>query len=142
MDSDAAKTFQTCFTVRTCELDGFRHVNNAVFVQYLEAARGDFVRTVGLAYANFHEWEAYPVVVRVEVDYLASAVADEEIAIELRLTEWRRAGFTIHYEVRRSDGGCIARAMTRHAFVNGAGTSVRVPQAFRTAVDDWTTRQR
>ena len=38
--------FVTRFTVRTYEVDGFLHVNNAVYAQYLEAARGDFIRAI------------------------------------------------------------------------------------------------
>lgn len=129
----------TSFIVRTYELDGFRHVNNAVFVQYLEAARGDFVRAVGLQYAKFHEWAAWPVVVRVEVDYMASATADDVLTIELRLTEWRRTQFTIEYDVRGGAGVSVARAITRHAFVDPGGAPVRVPTEFRAAVVAWAT---
>jgi acyl-CoA thioester hydrolase len=127
----------TSFVVRTYELDGFRHVNNAVFVQYLEAARGDFVRAVGLGYAKFHEWAACPVVVRVEVDYATPAAADELLTIELRISAWRRTQVEFAYEVRRADGATVARAMTRHAFVNPDGAPVRVPDEFRRAVEAW-----
>ena len=136
---ESVRPFVTSFVVRTYELDGFRHVNNAVFVQYLEAARGDFVRAVGLGYAQFHEWAACPVVVRVEVDYLAPAAADEELTVELRIPSWRRTQVEFVYEVRRADGATIARAMTRHAFVDPHGTPVRVPDPLRRAVETWAT---
>ena len=68
--------FVTRLRARTYELDGFRHVNNAVFVQYLEAARGDCVRSVGLEYADFHRWQAFPIVRRVEVRFHRPIQAD------------------------------------------------------------------
>ncbi len=139
MDIQPRKRLATSFTVRSYELDGFRHVNNAVFVQYLEAARGDFVRAVGLGYARFHAWAAYPVVVRVEVDYLAPVAADETLTVELHMREWRRTQFAIEYEVQRSDGEGVARAMTRHPFVDPEGSPIRVPTEFRSAVDAWAT---
>ena len=135
------RPFLTSLVVRTYELDGFRHVNNAVFVQYLEAARGDFVRAIGMTYAKFPEWGACPVVVHLDLDYGAPAVADEELTIELRVTVWRRTQFEIEYEVCRTDGTTVARARTRHAFVNPEGTPVRVPAEFRAAAEAWATSQ-
>ncbi len=135
------RPFLTSLVVRTYELDGFRHVNNAVFLQYLEAARGDFVRAIGMSYAKFHEWEACPVVVRLEVDYGAPAVADEELAIELTVISWRRTQFEIRYHFRRADGATVADALTRHAFVSPAGAPVRIPAEFQAAAEAWSSSQ-
>ncbi len=135
------RPFLTSLVVRTYELDGFRHVNNAVFVQYLEAARGDFVRAIGMSYAKFHEWGACPVVVHLELDYDSPATADEELTIELRVVDWRRTRFVIEYRARRADGTSVARALTRHAFVSPEGAPVRVPDEFRAAAEAWSMSQ-
>ncbi len=126
--------FRSQFIVRTYEVDGFLHVNNAVYAQYLEAARGDFIRAIGLGYAKFHEWGAWPVLKRLTIDYAASAQADDELSIELDIAEWRRTQFTITYDVRRvADGALIARAETRLAFTDPDGQVLRVPTQFREA---------
>lgn len=126
--------FRTRIRARSYELDGFRHVNNAVFVQYLEAARGDCVRSVGLGYADFHRWGVQPVVRRVEVRYLKPVAADEEIEIALRFVAWRRTGFSLEYTlIRLEDGVKVAEAMTEHAFIDWEGRPVRVPTEFAAA---------
>ena len=126
--------FTTRFTVRTYEVDGFLHVNNAVFVQYLEAVRGEFIRALGLGYAKFHEWRAWPVVRRLTITYESPARADDELVVDLVLSELRRAQFTVQYDLRRaSDGNRVARAETQHAFTDPSGRIIRVPDAFREA---------
>ena len=124
----------TRLVVRSHEVDGFRHVNNAVFVQYLEAARGDHILAVGLEYADFHRWQAYPVVARLEAEYAAAALADDILEIETNVKEIKRTRFAVRYEIRRpKDNALILRAKTIHAFVNPDGKPVRTPQEFRNA---------
>ncbi len=126
--------FVCSLTVRTYELDGFRHVNNAVFVQYLEAARGEMILSAGLEYADFHRWEAYPVVARLEAEYFRPAHADDDLEIECSVVETKRTRFTVQYRIRRiKDDALILRASTVHAFVRPDGKPVRVPAPFRAA---------
>ena len=120
--------------VRTYEMDGFRHVNNAVFAQYMEAARGAHVLAVGLEYADFHRLRAYPVVARLEAEYLAPAAADETLEIETRAVEMKRSRFVFEYEIRRADGGeLVFRGRTVHAFVTPEGKITRAPEEIRAA---------
>lgn len=127
-------TFTTRLTVRSYEVDGFRHVNNATMVHYLEAARGEMLRALGLRYKCFHRWGAYPVVVRLEMTYCAPAYADDLLEIEVTLREWKRTQFVTSYRVRRVENGeVLARAETHHAFVNAEGKPIRIPEPFRDA---------
>ena len=130
------RTFTTEITARSYELDGFRHVNNAVFAQYLEAARGDWFRAMGIGYAKFHEWAAYPVVTRLTVEYRTPARADDELEIDLRLASMRRTQFLVRYEIRHGHRvTVVVRAETRHAFVAPSGNPVGVPEEFREAFE-------
>jgi len=129
-------TFTSRLVVRSYEVDGFRHVNNANIVHYLEAARGEVLRAVGLGYAQFHIWGAYPVVIHLVVDYLAPAFADDPLEIEVTLEEWKRTQFVMSYRIRHAETQVlIARAETHHAFVNPAGKPIRVPEPFRAAFE-------
>ena len=40
----------TYVEVRTYELDSYNHVNNAVYLNYLEHARMDFLKAIGFDY--------------------------------------------------------------------------------------------
>jgi YbgC/YbaW family acyl-CoA thioester hydrolase len=134
--SEDRRTFRTTLVVRSYEVDGFLHVNNAVFLHYLEAARGGYLRALGLGYAKFHEWGAFPVVQHATLDYHSSARADDMLVVEVMLTEWRRTQFVMRYVVSEAaTGRRILSAETRHAFVGPDGDVVRVPADFRRAFE-------
>jgi acyl-CoA thioester hydrolase len=79
-------------------MDAYGHVNNAVFLSYLEEARIDFLTRPD------KEFKQGSVVARHEIDYKRQLVnRPEPVAIELWVTEIRAASFTITYEVKDVD---------------------------------------
>jgi acyl-CoA thioester hydrolase len=97
-------------------MDAFGHVNNVVFLRYLEEARVDF--TFGRA-AEIGEPEMArgSVVARHEIDYLRPLVhRHEPVTVELWVTRLGHASFTVAYEVKdvHPDGASTlyARAST------------------------------
>ncbi|MDA1191596.1 MAG: thioesterase family protein [Candidatus Poribacteria bacterium] len=130
------RTYTARITVRSYEVDGFEHVNNAIFVNYLEGARGQFLLDIGLGYAQFRKWNAFPVVTKVSLEYLASARVDEELLFIMRYSPIKRTQFRMEYTVRNAaSGAVIAVGETHHAFVDYEGRSVRVPEEFRLACE-------
>jgi acyl-CoA thioester hydrolase len=85
--------------MRWADMDLLGHVNNVVYVDYLQEARVDMLRTHGPA-AHTGELAEGVVVVRHEVTYLAPlAFRFEPVLIESWVTEVRAASFTLAYEV-------------------------------------------
>ncbi len=79
-------------------MDAYGHVNNVVFLRYLEEARIDFLTRPD---KNFRQGS---VVARHEIDYKAQLVhRHTPVDIELWITEIRAASFTITYEVKDAD---------------------------------------
>jgi acyl-CoA thioester hydrolase len=95
--------------MRWADLDQLGHVNNVVYVDYLQEARVDMLRTHGPA-AQTGELAEGVVVVRHEVSYLSPLPFDfGSVSIESWVTEIRAASFTIAYEVfHERDGGARA----------------------------------
>jgi len=92
--------------LRWADLDLLGHVNNVVYVDYLQEARVDMLRTHGPA-AHTGALAEGVVVVRHEVSYLAPlAFGFEPVTIESWVTEIRAATFTLAYEIfhERPDG--------------------------------------
>ncbi len=87
-------------------MDAYGHVNNVVFLRYLEEARVDFL------FRPDKEFRQGSVVARHEIDYKRQlAHRHEPVTIELWVTEIRAASFTLAYEVK--DGDLVyARAST------------------------------
>ncbi|WDO08315.1 acyl-CoA thioesterase [Streptomyces murinus] len=84
--------------LRWSDMDAYGHVNNVVFMRYLEEARINFLFRPD---KNFQQGS---VVARHEIDYKRQLVhRHHPVDIELWITEIRAASFTIAYEVKDAD---------------------------------------
>lgn len=63
------KTFELAFEVRDYECDLQGIVNNAVYQNYLEHTRHQYLKSVGLDFAKLHVENIDSVVYRIEIDY-------------------------------------------------------------------------
>ena len=123
--------------VRSCDVDSFGHVNNAVYLQYCEGARNDYMLERGLTFADFTKWGAGPVLTSARLDFKAPARTDDELVISGTLVMDGRIRFRIDHEIQReSDRALICRARLEFAFVELAtGRPCRVPDGFRSAFE-------
>ena len=79
-------------------MDAYGHVNNVVFLRYLEEARIDFL------FRPEKDFKQGSVVARHEIDYKRQLVhRHTPVDIELWVTQIRAASFTIAYEVKDPD---------------------------------------
>lgn len=128
-------------TVASYELDSFGHVNNAVFLNYLEKARCDFMILKGLHFHDFFKWHRYPVVVRAALEYKYPAKAGDKLRIKGYISKHTAASFTMQYEIIRQDKSnaddnghtnnrLILTAETSHVFVDDNNKPVRIPEEF------------
>lgn len=88
-------------------MDAYGHVNNVVFLRYLEEARIDFL------FRPDKDFKQGSVVARHEIDYKRQLVhRHRPVDIELWVTEIRAASFTLTYEVKDGDDQIYVRAST------------------------------
>jgi acyl-CoA thioester hydrolase len=79
-------------------MDAYGHVNNVVFLRYLEEARIDFL------FRPDKDFKQGSVVARHEIDYKRQLVhRHHPVDIELWVSQIRAASFTITYEVKDDD---------------------------------------
>ncbi|MEU6916014.1 acyl-CoA thioesterase [Streptomyces olindensis] len=84
--------------LRWADMDAYGHVNNVVFLRYLEEARIDFL------FRPEKDFKQGSVVARHEIDYKRQLVhRHHPVDIELWVTEIRAASFTLTYEVKDGD---------------------------------------
>ncbi|MHA6760086.1 acyl-CoA thioesterase [Streptacidiphilus sp. PAMC 29251] len=89
--------------LRWSDMDAFGHVNNVVFLRYLEEARIDFTFT-SAGEVGEKAFSEGSVVARHEIDYLRPLVyRPEPITIETWLTRLGHASFTVAYEIKDVD---------------------------------------
>ncbi|MFC9931735.1 acyl-CoA thioesterase [Streptomyces sp. NPDC127190] len=84
--------------LRWSDMDAYGHVNNAVFLRYLEEARIDFLS------GPDKDFRQGSVVARHEIDYKQQLVhRPRPVDVELWITQIRAASFTVSYEVKDGD---------------------------------------
>jgi acyl-CoA thioester hydrolase len=114
-------------------IDGFRHVNNAVYLQWLDLAAWSHSAALGVPTQLCLELNRGMVVLRAEIDYLRSAVEGDEVEVATWIVESdRRLRCTRRFQVRRApDGDTLLRARLDYACMNLAtGRATRMPEAF------------
>jgi acyl-CoA thioester hydrolase len=94
--------------VRFRDLDPMGHVNNAVFLTYIEQARVAFLSQVGAA-TGLEDMNM--IVARVEIDFRAPVRLGQELEISLRTSRFGTKSFDLDY-VLRVDGEVVAEAKT------------------------------
>jgi acyl-CoA thioester hydrolase len=120
--------------VRYAETDQMGVVYHANYVVWMEVARVEALRSVGLIYAEMEAAGFLVAVIGVQLDYKAAARYDELIDITARVTELQSRMMKLSYEIKRaSDGALLARGETRHMFVTRELKPTRVPEHYRAA---------
>lgn len=118
--------------VRSYDLDSFGHVNNAIYLNYLEAARCEYMKQRGLSFNDFERWGAFPFVGRVEIKYKSPAKADDILEIKAHIHSWRRSSFMIDYDIynQTTEKRC-ATAKMLFVYVDRNSKLTPVPEEFR-----------
>lgn len=80
-----------------CDLQGV--VNNAVYQQYLEHARHEFLKTKGVDFAACSRAGINLVVVRAELDYRHSLTSGDRFRVETAMQRQGRLRFAFHQRI-------------------------------------------
>jgi acyl-CoA thioester hydrolase len=118
-------------TVRFRDLDGMGHVNNAVFLTYMESARIAFLASLG---AGSNPQRSL-ILARAEVDFRSPVAFGEEIEVGVRASRMGRKSFELEYEVQ-ADGRLAAEGrsvLVGYDYERGA--SVEIPAEWREWLD-------
>src|SRR5215510_4414478 len=114
--------------VRFRDLDPMGHVNNAVFLTYLEQARISFFAELG-AVTSLDEMNM--ILARVEIDFKAPVRLGQEVEISVRAGRFGTKSFDLEYELR-VDGALVAQAASvQVAYDYERGEPVPVPSEWR-----------
>jgi len=114
-------------TVRFRDVDAMGHVNNAVFLTYLEEARIAFLQRFDAEPANM-------ILARVEIDFRAPLEVGDEIEIGVRPARVGEKSFELEYEVRTGETVAAEAKTVIVSYDYETGRTVEVPQAWREAL--------
>ncbi len=110
------------FDVRDYESDMQGIVNNAVYQNYLEHTRHQFLKQIGIDFAALAQQAIDLVVVRVEIDYLYPLRSGDRFYVGLNLERVSRLRFGFRQDIYRfPDNKPISRAKVLGTALNQRG---------------------
>ncbi|MCU0276031.1 MAG: acyl-CoA thioesterase [Acidobacteria bacterium] len=115
--------------VRDYELDAQGVVNNAVYQNYLEHCRHEFLLSQGIDFNRLTSEKVFLVVVRVEIDYQAPLRGGDVFWIGLNLERISPLRFVFIQDIyRQRDGRLVLSARTTGTAVNDRGRPCLPPE--------------
>lgn len=126
----AAYPFRHRLRARFAETDAMGVVHHAAYLPYLEAARVEYLRSLGHPYAELREEGTEFPVVEVAVRYRRPLHFDDLVDVNLRVASVGAAVFTLVYLVS-VDEEPRATATTVHGVVTVGGRPTRAPAWLR-----------
>ena len=117
------------------DLDAFGHVNNAVYLRYIESARIGYMREV-LGIQSLED--LLVIVARVNVDFRSRATLGETLDVGARVSRIGTKSFDMDHEIRGPDGRLVATASTTLVTFDYRGdATMPVPDLWRERIETY-----
>jgi len=130
---------ENCFTLEMavrdyeCDLQGV--VNNAVYQNYLEHARHEYLKAIGIDFAALAAQGINLVVTRVEIDYKASLTSGDRFVVEVRPERLSPVRIGFRQDIYRlPDRKAAIKALVTGTALNAKGRP-QLPEALKDILD-------
>lgn len=122
--------FTTDVQVRFRDVDAYGHVNNAVYVTYLEQARVEYLRSlfgVGIGDLGI-------VLASLSIEYRQPVTDADVVEVAIDVPELGRSSIPMEYEIRTDDGVVVVAESVQVAYDFEADSSMPLPEERREAI--------
>lgn len=114
-------------TVRDYELDTQGVVNNSVYQNYLEHARHQFLKKLGLNFNNLHKNGVDAVVHKIELEYKKPLMGDHSFVVRSAIRQKGNVRYIFEQDIyRQPDDILILKGVVTTVFMN-EGRPIRPP---------------
>ena len=121
-------TYKTKIRIRYSETDKMGVVYHGNYAQFLEIARVEWLRNLGISYKWMEDNGVMLPVIALHINYHKSAYYDDVLSIKISLSKTPSVRIEFDYEITNEKGEIITTANTVLAFINMAsGRPVRCP---------------
>jgi acyl-CoA thioester hydrolase len=125
------------FRVRYAETDRMRVVYHANYLVWCEVGRTEYIRTVGVSYAELEARGLMLAVADASIRYHAPARYDDVVRVETTLSEVRSRTVTFEYLITdAATGSRLVSARTTLVSLDGDGRTVAMPADFRRLLEE------
>ena len=97
--------FEKRIEIRWADVDAYQHVNNAVYLNYLEEGRDAFMEKALAGVSEMWDW----VLARVAIDYRRELRLEDDVAVvNVSVTRVGNASLTLREEIHSQEGWLAA----------------------------------
>ena len=108
----------TTIKVRYVETDQMGFVHHSNYVQYLEYARCELMRKIGLSYKEIENSNIFMPVISMNIIYKKPAFYDETLKIKTRVKEKISSRIIFEYEIYNENNELLTLAETTLCFID------------------------
>ncbi|MHB8524368.1 MAG: acyl-CoA thioesterase [Limisphaerales bacterium] len=133
----ASAIFRHGHRVRYSECTLGNHVYHARYLDFLDEARGEFFRSIGLPLGRLQEADTIFPIVEYRLHYRSPARYDDALTIEVAVAELKRVRLVFNHRVVNQDGALILEAVATYACTSLGGKPKRLPPELAEALTPW-----
>jgi acyl-CoA thioester hydrolase len=124
-------------TIRFRDLDALGHVNNAVYFTYMEMARVEYFKQLGLMVDEFPS--PFFIIAEATCQFKVPILMTMPLSLRVRVSRLGNSSFDMEYQfIDTTDGRLLASGRTVQVmFDYASGRTVPLPAAWRRAIADF-----
>tara|TARA_R110002167_G_scaffold7309_1_gene34601 strand:- start:297 stop:695 length:399 start_codon:yes stop_codon:yes gene_type:complete len=112
------RTNEISFRIRYSETDQMGVVYHGNYAQYLELARVEWLRSLGISYKSMEEGGIMLPVISLSINFLKPALYDDLITVKVILKKKPAVRIEFDYEITNESGELLATANTVLVFMD------------------------
>jgi len=119
---------QTKIRVRYSETDKMGVVYHGNYIQYFAVGRVEYMRDLGIVYAEMEKEGIGMPVVNIDINYRTPASYDEELTIETWIEKIPTSKIVFHNKAIGESGKTVCEAQVTLVFINNQFRPIKAPE--------------
>lgn len=132
---DLSPLLTTRIDIRWGEMDAYGHINNAMYLRYMEEARIRLLLKLGYKLDGHGQG---PVIVNVSSTFMAPVEYPDQLSIDCFLSDAGRSSCMSHYKIHSNQKNqqCVCEGSAKIVWIDTeSGKSIELPQTIRDVID-------
>ncbi len=122
--------FETKIRVRYSETDKMGYAHHSNYVSYIEEARTEMLRSIGISYLEMENRGVMLPVIELQTTFLKPAFYDDVITVRTIVTDYPSIRFKLSYEIYNEKKELMSTAKTTLVFVSSENMKPMRPPTF------------